>query len=216
MINYISYEYGSNKAPAQAGQMFASSLNMGQSVESYSSQNVENEILSVTTGAATITGNVQWTPVLPGSLYISVVTASGALLGQDDGQGNIKDANTGATTDFTAGTINYATGEVSITVKENVTGDTSVSYAYNNEDVFVAGNMVPGADGSSVITQANTKIPEVQLKITSLPVVAQSRKMKAVYAFDAAYELEKEYGQDIDTLMATEVAGEIAHKRFVA
>ena len=213
MINYISYEYGSNKAPAQAGQMFASSLNMGQSVESYSSQNVENEILSVTTGAATITGNVQWTPVLPGSLYISVVTASGALLGQDDGNGKIVDANTGTTTNFTAGTINYATGEVSITLKENATGDTSVSYAYNNEDVFVAGNMAPNADGNtSTILQANTKIPEVQLKITSLPVVAQSRKMKAVYAFDAAYELEKEYGQDIDTLMATEVAGEIAHE----
>ena len=193
MINYISYEYGSNKAPAQAGQMFASSLNMGQSVESYSSQNVENEILSVTTGNTTVTSNVQWTPVLPGSLYISVVTASGALLGQDDGNGKIVDANTGTTTNFTAGTINYATGEVSITLKENATGDTSVSYAYNNEDVFVAGNMAPNADGNtSTILQANTKIPEVQLKITSLPVVAQSRKMKAVYAFDAAYELEKE------------------------
>lgn len=193
MINYISYEYGSNKSPAQAGQMFASSLNMGQSVESYSSQNVENEILSVTTGNTTVTGNVQWTPVLPGSLYISVVTASGALLGQDDGNGKIVDANTGTNTNFTTGTINYATGEVSITLKENATGDTSVSYAYNNEDVFVAGNMAPNADGNtSTILQANTKIPEVQLKITSLPVVAQSRKMKAVYAFDAAYELEKE------------------------
>jgi len=33
---------------------------------------------------------------------------------------------------------------------------------------------------------------------------------------DAQYELQKEYGQDIETLLATQVTGELAHRKLVA
>lgn len=185
MINYISYEYGSKKGQTNPGDMFASSLNMGQADMNYSSRTIDNESVSFT-GTA-VSGNLSWLPILPGTLYFEA--DGGSVVGKDDGNGNI--VGTGITT----GTINYATGAIAVTLAAKPSQDPTVTYEYNNEDVPLV----------------NT-VPEVNLKITSLPVVAQSRKMKAVYAFDAAYELEKEYGQDIDALLATEVAGEIAHE----
>lgn len=185
MINYISYKYGRDKGQAKNGQMFASSLNMGQSDANYSSANIDAEVVGEV-GNATISTNIQWTPVVPGTFFFEA--EGGNVVGKDDGQGNI--VGDGITT----GTINYTTGSISITLASATTQEASVSYSYNNEDAPVA------------------NVPEVNLEITSLPVVAKSRKMKAVYAFDAAYELEKEYGQDIDSLLATEVAGEIAHE----
>lgn len=185
MINFISYEYGSNKGKTRAGDMFASSLNMGQADQNYSSRTVDSETLTFT--GTSVTGNLSWLPVLPGTVYFEA--DGGSVVGKDDGNGNI------VGTGITAGTINYATGAISVTLSAAPTQEPTVSYEYNNEDVPLV----------------NT-VPEVNLKITSLPVVARSRKMKAVYAFDAAYELEKEYGQDIDSLLATEVAGEIAHE----
>lgn len=65
-----------------------------------------------------------------------------------------------------------------------------VTYRYDNETVPV-------------------NAPEIKLNIKSLPVETRSRKLKAVWAFDAAYELNKEYGQDMQQLLATQAVGEI-------
>lgn len=184
MINYISYEYGRDKGQAKDGQMFASSLNMGQSDMNYSSNVIDMEVLEES-GKQTVTTNVQWTPVVPKSFYVTA--NGGTIVGQDDGNGKI--TGTGVN-----GTINYVNGEVTLNFDSAPTDEPSASYRYNNEDAPIS------------------NVPEVNLRISSLPVIAQSRKMKAVYAFDAAYELEKEYGQNIDTLLATEVAGEISHE----
>lgn len=185
MINYISYEYGRSKGQAQKDQMFASSINMGQSDPFYSASNVDLEMVG-TAGDIEINTNLQWTPVQPGT--VSFTCNGGNVVGVDDGNGRITGDG------ITAGTIDYTTGEIKITLASEAEDEPNVSYSYNNEDVPI------------------NNVPEVNLRITSLPVVCKSRKMKAVYAFDAAYELEKEYGQDIDSLLATEVAGEIAHE----
>lgn len=185
MINYISYEYGRAKGQAQKDQMFASSINMGQSDQFYSASEIDLEVVGAE-GDTQISTNLQWTPVQPGT--VAFTCDGGTIVGVDDGKGNITGDG------ITAGTIDYTTGQIEVTLAAATTDEPNVSYSYNNEDVPL------------------NNVPEVNLRITSLPVVCKSRKMKAVYAFDAAYELEKEYGQDIDSLLATEVAGEIAHE----
>lgn len=165
MVNYISYEYGSNKGGAKAGDMFASSLNMGASNANYSSRTVDNE--SVNCSATTVSGNLSWLPIIPGTVYFEA--DGGSVVGKDDGNGNING------TGITSLTIDYTTGAISGTLDKQPTVEPTVTYDYNNEDVPLTNS-----------------VPEVNIRIANLPVVAQSRKMKAVYAFDAAYELEKE------------------------
>lgn len=51
--------------------------------------------------------------------------------------------------------------------------------------------------------------PQIKLDIKSLPIETQSRKLSAIWAFDAQYELSKEYGQDMQQLLATQATAEI-------
>lgn len=183
MINYISYNYSNNKGTTKAGDMFASSINMGASNENYSKDYVEAEVIGAS-GKTAYEGNLSYTPVIPGTVKI----VSGTTVITDDGAGKL----TG--TGLTNGTIDYATGAVNLTFGTNTTEDVVAEYYFNMEDAPIQ------------------NVPEVELRITSLPVIAKTRKLKTIYAFDAAYELEKEYGQDIDSLLATEVSGEISHE----
>lgn len=89
----------------------------------------------------------------------------------------------GFTVDYDAGTITgYTAAE----------GDV-VDYAYDNESVPV-------------------KAPTLTMNIQSLPITTTSRKLTAVWAFDAGVELQKEYGEDISTILATQASAEIAYE----
>jgi hypothetical protein len=144
---------------------------MGAADPNYSSQQVNNELVGTHDGTKTaFETNLSWTPVTPGSVYISAGNISAA---DHDLAGNVNTITGGIGTitgTGLTGTINYATGLVNVTFTAAPTEDPSASYAYNNGDVSV---------------NPSTKIPEVQLRITSLPVVATSRKMKAVNYYAA-------------------------------
>ena len=56
------------------------------------------------------------------------------------------------------------------------------------------------------------KAPLLKMDIKSLPITTQSRKLAAVWSFDAAYELSKEYGEDMQSLLATQAAAEITQE----
>ena len=184
MINFIQYLYGSNKGSTTAGTMFNSALNMGASDKNYTSEDADGEVLGTELKTA-YTGNLSWKPVTPKSVTIT----AGAVTITDDGNGALK-AATGLSAN---GTIDYATGAFSFTLSATATEDPVASYKYNNE--FVPGN-----------------IPEITLKLQSLPVVAHTRRLKALYGFEAAFELQKEYGEDMDKLLAAQASAEIAHE----
>lgn len=89
--------------------------------------------------------------------------------------------------DATTGKIDVA--KAGITVNE----DSVASYEYDNET-------------------APVKVPQISLELAQLPVFAKSRKLAAYWGFDAAFDLKKQYGEDVTALMATQAAGEIAHE----
>lgn len=51
--------------------------------------------------------------------------------------------------------------------------------------------------------------PQMSLDIKSIPIETHSRKLSAIWAFDAQYELSKEYGADMQQLLATQATAEI-------
>ena len=99
----------------------------------------------------------------------------------------------------------YNTGKI----KAGFEGAT-VKYRYNNEDITYTG----ANDRKGV--PAGVNVPQINLELAQLPVFAQSRKLAAYWGFDAAYDLKKQYGEDVTALMAAQAAGEIAYKLIVA
>lgn len=90
-----------------------------------------------------------------------------------------------AGTEVTGITVD-ATGKITGDIQE---GDIA-TYLYDNETVPVAA-------------------PTLKLDIRSLPVETKSRKLAAIWSFDAQYELMKEYGADMQQMLATQATAEI-------
>lgn len=184
MVNYLSFSYGTAKAPSTENQQFADSFTYGPSNPYYTSQDIVGEAAD---GSGTsFSGNLSWLPIIPGSIQFIV---DGKLV-TDDGAGKlVGDAVSGS-----SNTIDYTTGAYSITLKSSATDTPTFNYKFSNE-------MAP--------TQ---NVPDMNMKVISKPITAQPRRLKALYAFEAGYEFQKEYGGNIDETLAIAAAGEIAHE----
>lgn len=187
VINYFEYVYSNNKDNVKEGDVFNSPLGAGALDANYSKAISAPETVGAT-GDTTVSAVLAWKPITPGSLTITAGTVVGTDTDNGDGTGTI----TG--TGITAGTINYKDGTLNLTLAAASTGEIYANYGYDNVTVPV------------------NSVPEVELRIRKLPIVAEYRKLKANYGIDAAFQLNKEYGQDIDNLLSAQVAGEIARE----
>lgn len=89
---------------------------------------------------------------------------------------------------------------VSADVEDVNTGELASSY------VFASGDKAYYLyDNETVPVNA----PSITMDIKSIPITTQSRKLKAVWSFDAQYELMKEYGSNMQDLLTTQATSEI-------
>ena len=192
IINYVKFSSGALKGNQPANGTIATTFNYTGSDKNYTAQQVDTQMLTYVAdaGAKTVTFVLPWKPVVPNTLVLTLDATTDVVVTEE---GGVLVSTAG---DFASGTINYATGVVVLTFTTNVpTGLTAATGAwyFNNE-------------------YAPVDVPEINLSIESIPVLARSRKLKALWAFDAAFELQKEYGQDLNGLLAAQAAAEIAHE----
>lgn len=156
-IRYLRVLYGSNKAPAKKGNVMFQNYEGGDfSQFTYTSDQIEGEVIAA--DGSTKTFNLDWTPVMPGTISGSV----GDDILADDGNGNITIAGSAA------GTIDYASGLITFSSAPSASDAVEISYQYNNMEVPV-------------------EAPEINLKLVTTPIMAKSRKLKTLYSFDAAW-----------------------------
>lgn len=197
MINYMDYNYSKSKGQTEAGDTFASSINMGPSDRNYTSDYVDNEPIGksgdVNYGTENNPIQLGWWPVKLESF--TVEADSGEVIG-------IADPTTGEISGTGVSGKVTPDGKLYLTFDAATKTEPVVRYNFNNEDIR--------SDGP--ISAGFTNVPEVELKINSLPVEAKARTLRTYWAFDAQFELQKEYGQDIEQLLATQSTGELAHE----
>lgn len=188
MVNYINYNYSNTKGAVKAGDTFNSSLNMGPSNPYYSADLVKDHAVTLDANGSAV---LDWAPVMVDTL--TVVKADGT-------KGMTTPGSFGKIDGDVKGTVEPAG---LLTIEGGAEGDVvTVTYRFANN--------VVKADGPA---QAGfTDAPAAELEIKSVPVNAKTRTLRAFWAFDAAYELSKEYGMDIESLLATQICGEISHE----
>jgi len=199
-IFYYEYKYGRNKGLVNAGQ------NLVQTFDStYSSQKTEYERLG--TGDAVNYGGAagaplsvifQFTPVMPldASLGISVTiedynpaTGVVAQTAVDNGSGGFVFTPAGANT---AGNLSYQTGQLNGFKFQNVPpalNHIRVTYWFDSE--------------------ANTQVPDVYIDITSVPIKALSRKLRAEWSSEASDDLRAYHGVDADVELVAGVSNQV-------
>lgn len=194
-VFFLDYIYDTTKAPTTQGQVFPRDFD-----RNYTSERIDGEILGVGDGAkfggagAPLVVNLSFFPVRPlntsagYSLVVKEVTSAGVVVqsATDNGAG-------GFTGNVTAGTINYANGNIS-------------GFLFTN----------PVANGNQVKAfyqydgELNTKIPSMKLDVKKAPVEAQPRRLKALWSSEAAEDLRAFHGIDAETEIVSAVAQEMA------
>lgn len=184
LIFYLDVIYGSTKGKFQKGQKMSDALAgpMTNAI-TYTSEKVEGETLGTGNGGvANYTGNLSWTPIRPGTIQIT----DGTQTVTDDGNGNlIGDIGAGNNT------IDYITGAYDVTFAANVGAGEVITadYTYNIEESLL--------------------IPEIEIVLTSSPVMARKRALKAVWSLDAEMDMKNFYGINSEVEIIAYQANEI-------
>jgi hypothetical protein len=163
----------------------------------YSSQFVQNEVSSTDAGLGMVTtyAPLEHTPILAGTvtgtLYVGavavqtfVVTAGGSVNFVDIGAPAIKGQTAGSMLDLTTGELKIAWNGGTPGVNHAV-----VSYEYNME--------------------CNQDLPEINLVIESEEIAAKTRKLKAVWSYEAQQDLRSQHNLDAEAELTAVLAQEI-------
>ena len=193
MLNYLDYSYSKPKGQTEAGTVFASSINMGKSDPNYTSDYVDGEFVLAGENA---NGRLAWTPVNISALFEIVEGDKEATVafGAPDASGVCTGAITSTTTapvSVERFDLNPTTGEY--TINGGVSNTTVVKYSYLNENVRSDGTYFDKDGKYAIGAEAGwTNVPEIELKINSVPIEAKARTLRSFWSFDASYELQKE------------------------
>ena len=177
-VFYFELKYGDSKGSVNAGDKLIKDMK-----PTYSSVYVDNQLIATGNGSMTeITHTLAWTPVVPGKLKI----VAGGVTAIDDGQGALTGAG------VASGVINYATGEVVLTLAAAPANGVQIkaTYEYNSE--------------------GSAKIPSVNVDIALVSVQAKSRKLKALWSSEAADDLKALHGIDAEQELVAGVGSELA------
>lgn len=188
LIPLLELRYGTNKGETAAGDLVLDSTGAGKTDKFYDSKVVNNAPFA----NGTKTYLAAFTPIDAGS--VKVVKGDGTAV-TDNGDGTLSDN----------GTVNYATGEV--TLHENVNDEaTKISYTYNNS--VVPNYLYPELNGHN-----QHQVGDVTLGINPVLIETEEHKIRAVYALTAAYKINKEYGVNMPLEFEKQVANEMNKER---
>lgn len=182
-IFFLRYLYGSDKGKVRAGDDMLSPFTGAADYNKYDSEEVDDEFVG-SSGDDEYETFLQWIPVRRGTLTI---TTGGEPL-VDDGNGNLKQGST------IRGSIDYKTGKVEITLAANATEDLAASYIYDQE-------------------YAPTKTGQVNVRVDEAIITARPHKLSALWAFDAAYDLQASQGVSIEEAILEACTAELRHER---
>lgn len=187
-VFFLKFTYGNNKGEIKAGDNMLTSQ-QGFSGGDYSGEHISGENLTIASGKVDAT--FVYVPIKPGTLKITVptdLTKEAVDIPNADGvTGTINATASGIGT----GTINYATGVLTLTGVTATELEASFDYDLNSFDA---------------------KVNEVDVRIVSEPVVARPRKLKSIYMFDVAYDLKMSFGLDMDQVILKATSGEIGYE----
>ena len=206
LVYYLRFRYSSNKGATRGasnnsgfpGDDVNSLMQLADGTANldvfYSHQFVQNETTSTDAGADTtsVFSPFEHTPVLAGTVTGTVydgATAIQTFVVSSAGSFTFTDIGT-PSPKATGGSLNLSTGELQLTWNGNPGNNNCVvSYEYNME--------------------CNQDLPEINLVIESEEIAAKTRKLKAVWSYEAQQDLRSQHNLDAEAELTAVLAQEI-------
>jgi hypothetical protein len=203
LVYYLRFRYGSNKGAVRGASKSgfpgddANSLQQLASGDAnlsvyYSHQLVENETQENAGGGTSVVHSLEHTPILAGTMtgtiYDGTVAVQNFVVDQN-GSFTFTDIGT-PNPKVTSGSVDLTLGEVSLTWGADPGANkVVVSYEYNME--------------------CNQDLPEVNLVVESEEIAAKTRKLKAVWSYEAQQDLRSQHNLDAEAELTAVLAQEI-------
>jgi hypothetical protein len=181
LVFYLDYVYGTTKGSVTQGQKVFDSTGLGTSNPNYTSPLIDLEQCAVGNGGASYTPHLSFTPVRPGTVTIT----DGTQIVTDDGNGALIGSVGGAST------IDYQTGACVLVFTGVVAGALSITATYEYD------------------MEAQPNIPQLNLQLTSSPVMARPRKLKSMWSLEAAFNLRALHGLEAEVELTSAIGAEI-------
>lgn len=182
LVFYMKFLYGRSKGSAVAGTDIIENPN-----QNYSSEEIDEEEVGTGTGAVTnFTGNLSYLPVKPGTVKFTGDVAGTLLEVTDDGNGNLI-GDIGAGTN----TINYVSGAFDFDFSGAIDAGDPVNAQYSYD------------------LEGNDTIPDIDMQLTSSPVVAKTRKLRTRWSLEAAQDLRNLHGLEAEVEQVAAVSNEL-------
>lgn len=203
LVYYLRFRYGSNKGSVRGATKSgfpgddANSLQQLASGDAnlsvyYSHQFVENESSPTDAGGTSTSFTVEHTPVLAGTVTGTIYdgnTAVQTFVVSENGSFTFTDIGT-PSAKVTSASLNLTTGEVALTWNSDPGANHVVlSYEYNME--------------------CNQDLPEINLVVESEEIAAKTRKLKAVWSYEAQQDLRSQHNLDAEAELTAVLAQEI-------
>jgi len=142
---------------------------------------VQDEVQSLAAKSCTL----EWTPIRAGTMQIT----TGTTTTTDDGNGGVI-ANGSV---ITGGTINYASGVLTLTGSVGNTDQVSVTYAFNAE--------------------GNLAIMDYEMKLSSTPVTAKVMKLKALWSEESDQNLQAMYNIKAESVLLNALTNALQYQK---
>jgi len=203
LVYYLRFRYGSNKGAVRGASKSgfpgddANSLQQLASGDAnlsvyYSHQFIENETQTDGGGDTNATYVLEHTPVLPGTMTGTVYNGTDVtdtFVVDMNGSFTFTTVNHGVP-HATSGTLDVTMGELQINWNSDPGANSVVvSYEYNME--------------------CNQDRPEVNLVVESEEIAAKTRKLKAVWSYEAQQDLRSQHNLDAEAELTAVLAQEI-------
>lgn len=207
LVYYLRFRYSSNKGATRGADnnggfpgddvntLMQRADGTGNLDIFYTSQFVQNETTSTDPGSivTAVYAPLEHTPVLPGTVTGTVYDGGVAIQTYTVSAGGAFTFNAlvgGLTTYATSGTLNVNTGEITVTWNTAPGPNNLVtSYEYNME--------------------CNQDLPEINLVVESEEIAAKTRKLKAVWSYEAQQDLRSQHNLDAEAELTAVLAQEI-------
>lgn len=202
LVYYLRFRYGSNKGAVRGADKLGFPADDVNSLQQradgtanldvfYSHQFVQNET-HLDAGGTTTAVTLEHKPVIAGTVtgvvYDGDVAVNNIVVGSN-GTVTVTDIGT-PTNKVTSGTLNLTSGALSLTWNNDPGANkVVVSYEYNME--------------------ANADMPEINLAIESEEIAAKTRKLKAVWSYEAQQDLRSQHNLDAEAELTSVLAQEI-------
>lgn len=185
-IFFLKYVYGSNKGKVRKGETAFGPYNIAANPD-YTSEHIDQEVLGTADGTqTTFNGVLQYGPVYANTVEI---TLNDGTLITDNGAGKL--ISGGAE----VGTINYNSGAYTFTLATAPEEGTQIDCAYDYS-----------------LEYAPTQAPEFNMEIVERIVTARPRRLRTNYSFGASYDVEKQFGLNMDDELLEASVMEIKHE----